>query len=91
MNRGWMPVALGEPPAILYWDIDEILPVLLACVAGIFVGNLLACLGLSAIYFYIMSKYKENLPKGFAVNILYMSGLLRLKNTPPYIASEFRE
>jgi len=91
MYRGWMPAALGEPPAILYWDIDEILPVLLSFVAGIFIGNMLLCLGLSAVYFFIMSKYKELLPKGFAVNILYMAGLLSFKNTPPYLAREFQE
>lgn len=90
-NTGWMPETIGLQPTILYWEVNEVVPVISLFSFGIFVGHMWMCLAGIGAYFYFFSKYKEHLPKGFAINLLYCLGFLPLKYCPLYIAKEFQE
>lgn len=87
----WMPETVGLPPAILYWEADEIIPVFIMFGLGLFLSQMVVGIICICVYFYIFSKFREILPHGFIVNILYFLGLLKIKNTAIYIAREFQE
>lgn len=90
-ETGWMPETIGSPPTILYWEINEVVPVFILFAFGIFIGQMKLCLLGIVIYFYAFSKVRERLPKGFTINLLYRAGLLQLKNYPVSIARQFKE
>lgn len=91
VKKGWMPETIGLQPAILYWEVQEVVPVIILFAFGMFIGHMWLCIVGIVLYFFLISKYKEKLPKGFAVNLLYFLSLLPLKHYPSYFSKEFQE
>jgi conjugal transfer pilus assembly protein TraL len=90
-GKGWFPRYFDSPIQILWWEIDEILPLFLMLMIGLFFGSFLFCAVIGFVLFWLITKYKKNLPNGYIGNILYMTGLRRIKGYPSYLENKFRE
>lgn len=90
-ENGWMPETIGAPPTILYWEVDKLVLPFILLGLGIFSGFLFLCLGLVIVYFFVLAKYEEKLPKGFNINVLYILGVLPIKTCPSFFSKVFEE
>jgi hypothetical protein len=45
-----IPAHIDEPPYLLFWRIDEVLPIGVGLVAGILLAQLTICLGLGLVW-----------------------------------------
>lgn len=88
---GWVPKTIGQPIQILYWSATEVVVPLIVFILGAMSGYLVISCVLVALYCVIYSKKKEDIPKGYAINFLYMAGLLNFNTTPTYFSSHFEE
>tara|TARA_R110000824_G_scaffold31699_25_gene102875 strand:- start:876 stop:1160 length:285 start_codon:yes stop_codon:yes gene_type:complete len=70
-----IPQRVDEPPHILLWSADELAPLLLGIVFGMFLGELLICIILGFVVTQFYRRYRENHPDGFLLHILYHAGL----------------
>jgi type IV conjugative transfer system protein TraL len=89
--RGWIPRSLNDPPSFLWWDLNIALPPIIILFVGIFSGHPFSAGSVVGLYFYVVRKYKEKLPKGFIFNILYAIGYLNLRGYPLYAQRRFWE
>jgi type IV conjugative transfer system protein TraL len=89
--RGWIPRTLNDPPSFLWWDLNIALPAIIVLFVGIFSGYPFPAAAFVGIYFSIVRKYKEKLPKGFIFNLLYGCGYLNLRGYPLYAQRRFWE
>jgi len=82
-----IPRLIDEPPSVLLWTTDEMAPIMLGLIIGIFVGNvLLLSLGGLAIT-SVYRRFRDGHPDGFALHWLYWIGLMpsRARTIPnPY-------
>ena len=90
-DEGWIPKTLADPPAFLWWDLPVVIPAIATVVIGLFAGFLLYAIPLVIGYIWLVSKYKEKLPKGFAFNLLYAIGYLNLKGYGLYAQRKYWE
>ena len=82
------PRHLDDPPTLLLWRIDDLVPVGLALCLGILTDQFLlfSTLGLVGVRYY--SRYRDSRPDGYALHWGYWTGLIPLasRTTPnPYI------
>jgi conjugal transfer pilus assembly protein TraL len=85
------PKYLDDPPTLLLWRLDDLMPAVIALVIGILIGHplVLTLAGFGAGYGY--RRYRESRPDGFALHWLYWQGLMPLKarSTPNPFARRF--
>jgi len=85
-----IPKMIDDPPHVLLWSADEMAPVALGLVIGMFTGNalVLTLLGLAVTKLY--RRYRDGHPDGYMLHGLYWTGLMPMKvigATNPYIRS----
>ncbi len=83
-----LPRHVDDPPNLLLWRLDDLVPFFLMLVIGILINQapLFILLGFLAARGY--GRFRESRADGFALHALYWSGLmpLRHRTTPnPYI------
>ncbi|GAB3472821.1 conjugal transfer pilus assembly protein TraL [Azotobacter beijerinckii] len=66
-----IPAYIDEPPYVLFWRIDEVMPIGIAMVAGVLIAQLMVCLvvGFALARFY--RRYCDNRPDGYLLHALY--------------------
>lgn len=69
-----IPKRIDEPPTLLLWTIDELIPVVIGLLVGIMANQALifTCIGLLLTRLY--KKYRDNHPDGYFLHILYWYG-----------------
>lgn len=87
----WFPETIGKPVQILYWSANEVVLPILIFVIGFMLNFYKQSVVLFIAYCYFYSKKKEEIPTGYAINFLYMTGLLALPYMPSYFAANFEE
>jgi len=75
MNTTEIPRHIDDPPQLLLWSADELVPVLLGLVVGIVLDRLLICLGVGAGMVFVYRRFRDNRPDGYLLHLLYWSGL----------------
>ncbi len=86
-----IPKSIDDPPTILLWRIDDLVPIVVCLIIGIFMGRpatLFGMLLIGVLLVRLYSKYRERRPDGHALHALYWWGLIPLKGrtTPnPFI------
>ncbi|WP_295385040.1 type IV conjugative transfer system protein TraL [uncultured Thiodictyon sp.] len=77
-----IPKYIDDPPLILLWRVDDLVPIVLCLVIGIFTGSpgtMFKLIVLGVLLVRLYSKYRERRPDGHALHVLYWYGLLPLR------------
>jgi type IV conjugative transfer system protein TraL len=83
------PQYLSKPFQILWFELDEVLVFFFFLTMALIYGKWLWLGFVVAQYSY--SKTKRNQTRGFLKHMLYVLGLVQLKNYPDYFTQEFHE
>lgn len=70
-----IPRRVDEPPHLLLWSMDEILPLLIGLVMGVMIDKLGVCLVVGFIITKLYSKYRDSRPDGYLLHIIYWMGV----------------
>lgn len=77
-----IPDRIDEPPNVLFWRLDEVMPIGVGLVAGVLLAQLTICLiaGLVLARFY--RRFCDNKPDGYLLHAVYWHmGAIGSKNT----------
>ena len=83
-----IPRHVDDPPTLLLWRIDDLVPVVLMLVLGILADQLLVFLLLGIVLVRLYGRFRDSRADGYALHWAYWSGLLGLRGrtTPnPFI------
>ena len=88
MEATEIPQMIDEPPNVLMWTADELAPVTLGLLLGIFLEQLavMTLLGLALAHFY--RRFRDGRPDGYSLHLLYWIGVapIRGRSAPnPFI------
>jgi len=72
------PHHIDEPPTLLLWRMDDLMPLVLALVAGILVDRLTLALVLGALLSHGYRKFRDRQADGYALHLIYWIGLMPL-------------
>lgn len=70
-----IPRRVDEPPHLLLWSADELLPMLIGLVVGVVIGKAFVCTVIGLIVTNIYRKFRDNHPDGYLMHLLYWVGL----------------
>jgi conjugal transfer pilus assembly protein TraL len=73
-----IPRHIDDPPQLLLWRVDDLLPLLVALITGVLTDHLLLFLALGVVGVRLYGRYRESRPDGFVAHALYWAGLLPL-------------
>lgn len=88
LNKSF-PQYLGKPIQVLWFELDELIIFLFTLTIALIYGGFMWIIFIGVQWFYTLTKRKH--AKGFLKHILYMLGLLEMKNYPEYFEKEFHE
>lgn len=88
LNKSF-PQYLGKPIQVLWFELDELIIFIFTLTLALIYGGLMWIIFIGVQWFYTRTKRKH--AKGFLKHILYMLGLLEMKNYPEYFEKEFHE
>jgi len=74
-----IPRHVDDPPTLLLWRTDDLVPVVLMIVFGILLDQLLVFLVLGLVLVRLYGRFRESRPDGFALHWSYWVGLVPLK------------
>lgn len=71
-----IPRQIDEPPTVLLWNTDELAPIVLLHVIGIFTGNVLIMTALGFAASSLYKRFRDGHPDGYLQHLLYWIGLM---------------
>lgn len=74
-----IPTRCDEPVHILFWRLDELLPVFIGMCIGLIIGQVMLCMGAGFVVTHFFKKYVDQHPDGFLFHIVYWWGFTRKK------------
>ncbi len=83
------PQYLSKPIQILWFETDELILFVFTLTLALIYGKIMWIVFLVTQYFYTRTKRLK--PRGFLKHILYLLGLIKIKNYPDYFQREFHE
>ena len=83
------PQYLSRPFQVLWFEMDELAIFLFTLTVALVYGGLAWIAFVAIQYAYIRTKRQK--PRGFLKHLLYVGGLLRMRNCPEYFQQEFHE
>jgi conjugal transfer pilus assembly protein TraL len=72
------PHHIDEPPTLLIWRMDDLMPIVLALVGGILTDHLAISLIIGALLAHGYRKFRDRQADGYALHLLYWLGLMPL-------------
>lgn len=72
-----IPRRVDDPPHILLWSADEILPMMLGLVFGIFIKQALVCFLIGFAVTNLYKRFRDDHPDGVLLHMLYWVGLTK--------------
>ena len=75
MQATEIPTRVDDPPHILLWSSDELMPSMLGLVVGVFIGKALICCAIGFAVTALYRKFRDNNPDGYMLHVLYWSGI----------------
>lgn len=76
MKPTQIPRRIDDPPHLLLWSLDEIVPTLLGLVIGMMLGKALICLLIGLLITNLYKRFRDNHPDGYLLHLLYWGGFL---------------
>ena len=83
------PQYLSKPIQVLWFELDELIIFVFTLTFALIYGGFMWIIFVAIQWIYTSTKRKN--ARGFLKHILYMLGLLELKNYPEYFEKEFHE
>ena len=74
-----IPRGVDDPPMLLLWRLDDLLPITILMVLGILIEQLLFCLLAGVVISRLYARFRDSRPDGYALHWCYWHGLLALK------------
>lgn len=71
-----IPRRVDEPPHLLLWSGDEIAPILLGMVIGVFIGAALTLMAVGMLTTNIYRRFRENHADGYLLHMIYWLGFM---------------
>jgi len=71
-----IPRRIDDPPHLLLWSADELAPVLIGVLAGVFFEQMGVCVIIGFALAHLYRKYRDNHLDGYLFHILYWWGLM---------------
>lgn len=66
-----IPAYIDEQPYVLFWRLDEVMPIGIALVAGVLIAQLMICLVVGFVLARFYRRYCDNRPDGYLLHALY--------------------
>ena len=73
-----LPHGVDDPPSLLLWRLDDLIPLILMLVVGILSDRLLLFLVIGFVLSRLYGRFRDSRPDGFALHWCYWHGLLPL-------------
>ncbi|KAA6187928.1 type IV conjugative transfer system protein TraL [Thiohalocapsa marina] len=73
-----LPQGVDEPPSLLLWRLDDLIPLILMLVIGILSDRLWLFLVIGFVLSRLYGRFRDSRPDGFALHWCYWHGLLPL-------------
>ncbi|MFC0180966.1 type IV conjugative transfer system protein TraL [Thorsellia kenyensis] len=87
-----IPSYIDEPPHFLLWSADEMAPILLGLVLGIFIEQAFVLTALGLVFTKLYRRFRNGKPDGYLLHYMYWKGVLPLnaKSIPnPFVRSYY--
>jgi len=88
-----IPAYIDQPPHVMFWRLDEVMPIGIGLVAGVLLAQLILCtvVGLLLARFY--RRFCDNRPDGYLLHAIYWYwgaiGRKRVRSMPNSYEREF--
>lgn len=83
-----LPRTLDDPPEILLWSSDELVPLMLCIGIGLFIDHFFIMLFVGIVMWRVLRRYKDSRPNGHLMHALYWVGMPLGKH--PLLANAYR-
>lgn len=80
-DQHYLPMRVNEPLMVIFWDVDEVRPIIMAMGLGVPFDAINITLVLGVIYFVIARKIKAKYAKGIIPHMAWWSGILPLQSS----------
>lgn len=83
-----IPRYVDDPVHLFFWAIDEVAPIILGLVVGMFVGSPMIFAFVGILITKVYSQFRDSRPEGFPLHFLYWNGFMPTKSklaTNPFI------
>lgn len=69
-----IPTRADEPPHLLLWSADEVLPIVGGLSIGILIGQVLICVVMGAVVTNLYRRFRDLHPDGYLMHLAYHFG-----------------
>ncbi|MDN5862784.1 MAG: type IV conjugative transfer system protein TraL [Salinisphaera sp.] len=70
-----LPRTIDDPPQILLWSSDELVPIILGILIGVMTGHFLILFLLGLLVWRLIRRFKDSRPEGYMLHLLYWIGI----------------
>lgn len=71
-----IPRSIDDSPHLLLWSSDEMVPIMVALLLGIFSDRLGICLVISLAFVSVYRRFRDGRPDGYILHLLYWAGII---------------
>ncbi|NMR84096.1 type IV conjugative transfer system protein TraL [Vibrio parahaemolyticus] len=82
-DQHYLPMRVNEPMMVIFWDVDEVRPIILSFALGVPFDAINYVLPVGLLYFYVARRIKAKYAKGILNHIAWWHGILPMKTTRP--------
>lgn len=75
-----LPRSIDEPPMMLFWRSDELVPLAILFIVGFVAKQIFICLVLGFLSIKIVRKYRDIKPDGYVIHYLWKKGIFPIKS-----------
>lgn len=79
MEPIYIPSKIDDPPQLIMWSIDELMPTMVGLLLGIMIDQQIICVTVGYLITRQYQKYKDSRPDGYLLHLLYQAGVINLK------------
>ena len=72
---GW----IDQPPHLLSWSADELVPMILGLTIGVVIGKALVCFLIGVGITNLYRRFRDNHPDGYLLHMIYWAGFIMTK------------
>lgn len=66
-----IPAGIDDPPYVIFWRLDEVLPIGIGLVAGVLLAQLIICTLAGVVLARFYRRFCDNRPDGYLLHAIY--------------------